>query len=312
MKKLKSENAGHPPIAAPEGVKFRMETITPDRAEQILNGLKTDESYKNRPLSDAKVESYAKDMRNGQWIPTHQGLAYYEDGTLFDGQHRLWAIYYSGVSITMMVSYGWPRTIKAAGMEMSPQDAVDRGRTRSVSQQMGLNGRKYASHVSAANRAIGSICTGKWNISLSYAQTLFIDEIYSDSIYKLIELANGKVSRTPAHILGPMTMYYHKKPELAKIFWESFLKLEGLIDGNPVLTLVRFIQNFNGKGGGHTRQHLSLAVCNALKAYDSNRELRRVTSSNDGAVWMETIQGEDSKRIIRSLTDVEQPVAKKG
>src|SRR5438046_2404287 len=46
----------------------------------------------NRPLSRSTVRGFADAMRSGEWLVTHQGVAFDTDGVLVDGQHRLAAI----------------------------------------------------------------------------------------------------------------------------------------------------------------------------------------------------------------------------
>lgn len=46
----------------------------------------------NRTISKKTVARYANLMAYGRWLLTHQGLAFREDGSLEDGQHRLLAV----------------------------------------------------------------------------------------------------------------------------------------------------------------------------------------------------------------------------
>lgn len=59
----------------------------------------------NRNINYAKVKKMAKDMKEGHWDTTHQGIAIASDGTLVDGQHRLLAIVESGVTVRMNVTF---------------------------------------------------------------------------------------------------------------------------------------------------------------------------------------------------------------
>lgn len=97
----------------------RMVLITPDIAGMWLKTSNT----ANRNISHRQVEKLAHDMKTGNWRTTHQGIAFYEDGTLADGQHRLAAIVRSGIAQTMLVITG-----------LSSADAVgiDQNRPRSV------------------------------------------------------------------------------------------------------------------------------------------------------------------------------------
>ena len=60
----------------------------------------------NRAIRQHKVDEYARDMGRGDWILTHQGIAFNCNGTLVDGQHRLWAVIESKKTIPMAVSHG--------------------------------------------------------------------------------------------------------------------------------------------------------------------------------------------------------------
>lgn len=63
------------------------ETITPEKAKKYLS-----RNCVNRPLRQSVVNKYARDIENGLYTETHQGIAFDEDGNLIDGQHRLFAI----------------------------------------------------------------------------------------------------------------------------------------------------------------------------------------------------------------------------
>ena len=78
-----------------------IETITPEIAKKYL-----ERNTKNRRLEPRIVERYASDMRDGRFDLTHQGIGFYEDGELADGQHRLSAIVKAGVSVKMLVTKG--------------------------------------------------------------------------------------------------------------------------------------------------------------------------------------------------------------
>lgn len=63
----------------------------------------------NRNLRDDTVAKYARDMKEGNWETTHQGIAFYDDGTLADGQHRLHAVVKADVPVKFVVTHGIPR-----------------------------------------------------------------------------------------------------------------------------------------------------------------------------------------------------------
>lgn len=102
--------------------------ITPAQASVWLAANNT----RNRNISRIVVNAYAEDMKNGRWVETHQNaIAFYHDGNIADGQHRLMAIAQSGVSVKMMVCYG---------LTDSAVFGIDNHRKRDVSDQIALEG----------------------------------------------------------------------------------------------------------------------------------------------------------------------------
>lgn len=95
------------------------ENITPAKAEAWLNKFNNG----NRKLRPGVAEKYADDMRRGKWTACTVPIAFYEDGELADGQHRLWAVYESDMPQTFLVLRGLPRS---AGLN------IDTGLGRSI------------------------------------------------------------------------------------------------------------------------------------------------------------------------------------
>lgn len=76
-----------------------VEVVTPESAKEMLKGNST-----NRPLSSRLVKAYSRDMENGDFKTTHQGIALNSKGEVVDGQHRLQAIIDAGVPIRLVVA----------------------------------------------------------------------------------------------------------------------------------------------------------------------------------------------------------------
>lgn len=79
--------------------------ITPAMAKRWLESNNT----LNRNIRPRLITKYAADMKAGAWHISHQGIAFYDDGSLADGQHRLQAIVTSNCTVQMLVSRGLPR-----------------------------------------------------------------------------------------------------------------------------------------------------------------------------------------------------------
>jgi len=137
-------------------------------------------NFRNRPISEDVIDAYARDMTNGVWVATHQGIAFNDKDELIDGQHRLHAVVRSGRTVRMMVTFGLPSKIE--GREMTTMDCVDRGRTRSVSDQLKIqHGLKDGSVIAAICSSLGTLCAGERTRRLSVGQTL--------DIFRAFELA---------------------------------------------------------------------------------------------------------------------------
>ena len=95
-----------------------VETITPELAAEYLS-----KNIKNRSIRKQVVEAYAREIKRGTFVLTHQGIAFDENGQLIDGQHRLMAIAASGTPVKMVVSRGVVPTALTV---------VDRGASRTI------------------------------------------------------------------------------------------------------------------------------------------------------------------------------------
>lgn len=97
--------------------------VTPALAKQWL-----EKNTNNRNVNFAKVKKMAKDMREGHWDTTHQGIAIATDGTLVDGQHRLMAVVESGVTVRMNVTFNAPKS-----------QHIDSGNSRSMANRVQMS-----------------------------------------------------------------------------------------------------------------------------------------------------------------------------
>lgn len=86
-------------------LRMKVESITPERAAGYLEC-----NTRNRKIRQHKVTMYANEMLAGNWKLNHQGIAFYADDTLADGQHRLLAIIQAGMTVKMLVTRGLDRS----------------------------------------------------------------------------------------------------------------------------------------------------------------------------------------------------------
>jgi hypothetical protein len=80
---------------------------------------------RNRHVREGAIKNYADDMREGRWELTHQGIAFYEDGVLADGQHRLLAVIKANRDVPFMVTHGLPKKAGAVLDQHTKRQAHD-------------------------------------------------------------------------------------------------------------------------------------------------------------------------------------------
>lgn len=218
-------------------MKSKVETITPDIARKYLKS-----NNRNRFVRERAVEQYAKDMKLGNWLTTHQGIAFAENGDLIDGQHRLLAIIESGCSIPMLVTTGLPSSHRN-GVEVFTMDVIDTNRTRTVGDQLHLmhevsNGTKVA----AACAVIAWICTsGK--VKLTTPQAVAILEIYGKAISEMHGLLSHFKPASVAPVVGTLAFCSVPYTSEASAFAADLVSGENIKKGMPVFALRNYLIN---------------------------------------------------------------------
>lgn len=121
-------------------VKVGVVTITPDMARQWLAS-----NIKNRKKRRDGVDSYARDIKNGDWVLTGDSLKFDWFGNLLDGQHRLEAIVLADKAIVTVVVWG---------VDPKAQDRVDTGIIRQFRDQLALRGVAHSDIIAPMLRRI--------------------------------------------------------------------------------------------------------------------------------------------------------------
>ena len=101
--------------------------LTPGQAAIIM----VEKNGMNRPINPSTMFGFAQAFKDGEYIPTHQGAAFYEDGNLFDGQHRFGGVAISGVSLAIDITFN---------MSKEALKVVDQSTRRRVGDALGFEG----------------------------------------------------------------------------------------------------------------------------------------------------------------------------
>lgn len=240
------------------GVNMKEETVTPSQAAAWLH-----RNGKNRVLNTKRVETLAAAMRRGEWRVTAEAIKLDEHGNIRDGQHRLHAIVRSGVSI---------RTWVARGVSEDAFDVMDSGRSRSVTDVLGIHdfGMKHAT--GAAVRLL--MCYERYNTfepNIYEAQAIVSPVTVLKYLQEHPDVSAGvRLGDRVKHagLIGGVgtwgalfTLFSRKSTEDAHLFAHHLSTGEDMGSGHPALLL---------------RNRLSKSVSKPVQSHDDREQMAAV------------------------------------
>lgn len=207
-------------------MKTTTETITPEIAAKWLH---PSVNRDNRTVRDSHVDYLAREIVDGKWQVTHQGIAFSKDGRLIDGQHRLNAIVRAGVPVKCMVT---------TGLDDSAYKVVDCGSMRIVADRIHLVNNQNQNHVICA--AITAYIKATQRVSGRTAVSAVEDEFLSkaDSWQWVgAELSSVASKMRLAAVLASFAVYHFVDHKKASAFLAGYLSGSNLPDTSPILRL---------------------------------------------------------------------------
>lgn len=134
-------HAIRPDPQTPTRIQMKIRRVTPELAAEWL-----EKNTRNRPVRRPYVRELVRELEEGRWKVTHQGVAFSAKGDLLDGQHRLHAIVESGVTAEMPVATNVPE---------EAWDGIDQHLKRTGAQILAMHGvSKDAPRLAAMARTI--------------------------------------------------------------------------------------------------------------------------------------------------------------
>lgn len=276
----------------------KLETITPDKAASYL-----EHNKRNRKLNQETVRLYANDMRNGNWLLNHQGIAFDDNGNLVDGQHRLEAIILSKSSVSMFVTRGLSSE-QRNGVVVNIMDTVDRGRVRGIGQQLGLfHGITNGNRVAAVCTSIAHFFLSS-GIKVSTSQVLHVLKIYQPDIEKIYSLPDsGKF--IPSYIGAVLVIFHNCEPQLAIEFAGQYLGLEGATISPQVRALKTWLSHH--PNAAHMKDDTMKVVSSCLFNFKEKRAITKVYASDTAANWIIGLQKANSRKILEIINSKQAP-----
>lgn len=211
-----------------------LETITPALALEYLK-----HNTKNRVLVERRSRELAAQMKDGAWKQAGDTISFDTTGALIDGQHRLYAVILSGVSISVLV---------IRGLDPDAFMVKDNGAKRSAGDVLTILGKPSGTRLAAAAKVFYGLCEGFPGsiVNKSY------NRLTHPQVVEVVEAVPGLQDRIrlfhrkdfTAVRAGPCAVYsgiaeatFQADPESARIFWDGVIHGTGLAAGDPALTL---------------------------------------------------------------------------
>ena len=266
--------------------------VTPALAQRWLKN-----NFQNRPVKDDVVAGYARDAKLGQFLTTHQGIAFADDDKLIDGQHRLLAIIKSNTPCVLFVSFGWP--VKIKGKTMTRKDIIDRGKPRSVPDQLKIeHGIKEGRLVAMVARTVASVCFGERVTSLSVGQTLDTYHAFKAGIDFVIARRSKTHGLRAAGVLAAFALAHEADAKKVQSLFEELNAGSRLKKDSALARLRDFLtseeaillQRSNDRG-------LAQMTLNALHLEMTGRDGVELHVSAAGADWFASKQADRVAKV---------------
>ena len=196
-------------------VEVALVQITPKLAEYMLNFLPENQ----RTVKDKLLSHLCSDIQNGWWSKSNgETIKFNKEGLLIDGQHRVRAVFRTGVPIESLVVFG----CDSNGIE-----TIDAGQNRSLSDVFKIFGFDNYTHISAMTSMImqyeklGYICS--WTPSRKSALTFARQN--NSSLQESHKKSNKAKTWLPLSMAGYLHFIYSRvNPELTDKMFNEFQK----------------------------------------------------------------------------------------
>lgn len=268
-----------------ENVEIRSgyQIVTPEMAIAWL-----EKNTNNRPVSDRIVDRYAGSMKRGAWLLTHQGIAFGSDGSLYDGQHRLWAIVRSDTPVKLMVTLGLPPESRAN---------IDGQRSRSVGDNFSiLSGIQNAKRLVECANIIQGLMAGSGSFKGTYEQTSSIVSQFKEDLEWAVALPGGLRGIGNAPVRGALAFARKADPQKLEIFGEQLFLGANIKERDPAFVLRNVILGGRKtRGAGSERRDLAVKVLRAGYAFLHNEKLRNLYATEDVVAFFGKATGWSSR-----------------
>lgn len=244
--------------------------ITPELATRWLEEC----NWNNRPVRDGWVTRLASDMRAGNWRGQNgEAIKFDNAGRLVDGQHRLWAVVMSKVSIESLL---------VEGVDPEDYSTIDIGAKKALQDFLGpMGGEKNVHMLSSALRLVyawqhdklSNLKDGKKMPTVAELEETLVNH---PKIRTSVAYVSGKKSvrdvLTPSfacliHYAGLLG----EKVSTVESFLDRLGDGVGLDADDPVYQLRTFLQKQRGPSPGKRRVGKEYVLAVTIKAWNLSK-----------------------------------------
>ena len=249
---------------------IKLELITPEKAQVFLNA-----NPGTRKLIDGLVEKYAADMAAENWTDCPAPIVIYFDGTIADGQHRLWAILESGKAQHFYVVRHFDRK---AGLNL------DNGRGRTLVDNARISGEDPSLSNALVALALFYDVGNVNRQTLSNRERLTVIAKHREPcVWALTHGPSGKGYRN-ASILAAIARAKAAGAEADRLQRFSKVLSSGLSEGPAdfaAVTLRNYIQAKGNRILAHERRDIFMKAMNAIHYFMRLKPLNVIKAIKD-------------------------------
>lgn len=271
--------------AVPAEIRAEVAEITPETAREWMvrhratvernQAAAGGKARDNRPVRWDDVAAYARDMRAGKWSRNGETIKIARDGTVVDGQHRLYACMQVETPFWSLV---------VTGVEPEAQDTIDTGIKRRLSDQLSIANEPNAAILAGAARwslrwLHGLRSTGGAGAYVpTHAEMLAYlaaePRLRDAAAYAARARRQFKPVRVSVYAMGWMLL--HGTDHLAaEVFLERVIDGAELPARHPVLGFRARIANAKAAGERLTEHQQLALMISAWNAFREDREMAR-------------------------------------
>ena len=285
-------------------IKTTLQTITPKDAERLL-GM----NDCNRAIKSTRIARLSAVLNSGQWQFNGETIKVSVSGHLLDGQHRLAAVLFTGVSI---------ETLVVEGLADKVMRTIDTGSPRRMADLVSMDGHSDPTRVAAGATLLWKVITGSAYNNPPPQPSYALDVLSRyPTISKWARLYNAsKVIKRiiPSASLIPALVYLEeiaKQPALAEALFHGLSTGENLQDGNPILALRNRMISFKTDGrykkAQSTTNNIWPAVVRTINALETGKQVFAVKLTDEnGPVSQPALLNAHLRHetALRRLTDL--------